>query len=124
MDIKVANCATSYEFLSTSSLRQNGKMEIKWLNKNRETIDRNEQKIIRFLHAKSFTPNYSKQGAMYSQFLRVSRNSDRMNLLPSMNELEKEYKILNYKILTIKRERQKVETNLLNLSQDTLVNYS
>ena len=66
------------------------------------------QRIVRFVHSKSFTPKATKKGAIYAQFLRVARNSDARNLPEALNALSAEYELLGYKDSFVKQERKKV----------------
>jgi hypothetical protein len=111
MKIKIEDSTEGSNFLSTTSSWNKSKISIRWLNKNFETMEKNKkQKIIRFVHAKSFSPKSTKDGAMYAQFLRVARNSDEENLSKSLEELTKEYELLAYRREEILQQRRKIET--------------
>ena len=113
MEIKIGESGESCDFLSTSSTWKNQVLSIRWLNKNSESMKNNEQKIIRYIHSKSFTPNATKRGSIYAQFLRVARNSDQKNLKNCLEELSKEYQLLGYKKYLISAEKKKVEDSFI-----------
>jgi hypothetical protein len=117
MFLKLGDTNTSYDFLSTSSTWENGRMSIKWLNKNEESLKNKAQRIVRFVHSKSFTPRSTKRGAIYAQFLRVARNSDSRYLLEAFDNLTAEYKLLGYRDSFVKEERKKVESQFLETCQ-------
>jgi hypothetical protein len=95
-------------FLSTECQWDTKKITIKWANKNKDSIKNNKQKIIRFLHSKSFTANYIKTNSIYSQFLRIARNSDEVNVLKDFEDLMKEYELLGYRKALIQIQKQRV----------------
>ena len=113
MILKTADNSQSNDFLSTTECWKNSDLNIKWLNKNSESIPLGKQKILRFIHPKSFTATATKKGGMYSQFLRVARNSDRANLPAALNELTNEYIYLGSKKNYIEFEKKKVEKKYL-----------
>ena len=102
MILKIADNSQTNDFLSISVCWTNSDLSIKWLNKNSESV----------LTPKSFTPTATKKGAIYSQFLRVARNSDLANLPAALKELTNEYIYLGYKKTTLKlRKRKYLRTN-------------
>src|SRR4051794_37468321 len=75
-------------FLSSECTWYLGKIHIKWANKNKLDIKLGKvQKIFRFIHAKSFTAESIKRNTVYSQMLRVARNSDNNNLKNDLEDL-------------------------------------
>ena len=94
----VEHTSTTTTFLSTTSdwNSTNCSFNINWNNKNRECIKDNKQKIIRFIHSKSNTPTSAKNGAIYSQLLRMSRNTNKEFMITNLLELFKEYTLLDY----------------------------
>ena len=59
-------------------------MNVKWHNKNKETIERGTQKIIRFIHSKSYTSEAIKNNSIYSQILRVGTQTKIISCVISM----------------------------------------
>lgn len=100
----------NYVFLSTECKweKNKNKISVNWANKNKESVVRKKQKIIRFLHAKSFTANVIKTNSIYSQFLRVTRNSDNDNIPNDMKSLATEYQLLGYRNAFIKNQMKRV----------------
>ena len=72
------------------------------------------QRIVRFVHSKSFTPKATKTGAIYAQCLRVARNSDTRYLVEALDALTAEYKLLGYRDSFVKEQRKKVGTQWKN----------
>jgi hypothetical protein len=96
-------------FLSSEISWKNNELNIRWANKNKDTVlNERKQKIIRFVHVKSNTAEIIKINSIYSQFLRVARNSDRKNVLKDFDELSEEYQILGYRKANINVQREKV----------------
>src|ERR1700722_5568735 len=54
-------------FLSTETKWASGAMNVKWHNKNKETLESGTQKIIRFIHSKSYTSEAIKNNSIYSE---------------------------------------------------------
>ena len=113
MILKIADNSQTNDFLSISVCWTNSDLSIKWLNKNSESVLLGKQRILRFIHPKSFTPTATKKGAIYSQFLRVARNSDLANLPAALKELTNEYIYLGSKKNYVEVEKKKVEDKYL-----------
>jgi hypothetical protein len=99
-------------FLSTETKWECGAMNVKWHNKNKETIEKGTQKIIRFIHSKSYTSETIKSNSIYSQFLRVTRNSDKNNIMNDLDEICKEYQLLGYRKSLILLQRKRAEAKI------------
>jgi len=99
-------------FLSTETKWEYGAMNVKWHNKNKETLESGTQKIIRFIHSKSYTSEAIKNNSIYSQILRVARNSDKNNILNDLDGICKEYQFLGYRKSLILLQRKRVEEKL------------
>jgi hypothetical protein len=102
-------------FLSSEIHFEKGTINFRWSNKNRETIKtEKKQKIIRFLHSKSNTANIIKNNSIYSQFLRISRISDKNNVLQDFRDLAAEYEFLGYRKALIIFQMEKVIEKMNN----------
>jgi hypothetical protein len=96
-------------FLSTEFKWKNGKIDFRWANKNRQSIiSSGKQKIVRFIHAKSFTSDSIKNNSLYAQILRVTRNSNKTNMQSDLKELCTEYGLLGYKHDMIELQKEKI----------------
>jgi hypothetical protein len=95
-------------FLSTEYQWISGNLDFKWANKNRESIKNLKiQKIIRFVHSKSFTSNSIKNNSLYAQILRVTRTTNNTNILSDLKDLCNEYELLGYKRSIIELQKGK-----------------
>jgi hypothetical protein len=70
------------------------------------------QKIVRFVHSKSFTSESIKNNSIYAQILRVTRNTNSNNIFHDLKDLCKEYELLGYRHSIIELQKGKVLAKL------------